>query len=180
MYMLKVEIKTRKEKTVILKWNPAFSSYTTMHFLQDVYNSNKEYIYDFDWSVWEHENIGDGDRFYMVKVGEFGQNGIVMSGEITSDPEQGEDWSGRGRVTYYVNYEPDVMLDPDAFRLLSSAELQAAIPDFDWFKGHSGVVLTDEQAEKLDKLWKKYLKENADIFEQAKQKRNGSEKIYTK
>ena len=32
-----------------------------------------------------------------------------------------------------------------------------AIPDFEWRKGHSGTLLTDEQAQKLEKLFADYL-----------------------
>ncbi len=162
--------------TVVLKWNPAFSSYTTLHFLSDLYEPNKVEC-GFDWSVWEYEKIKEGDRFYMLKLG-YGQTGIVMRGTITSDPEEGEDWSGRGRKTFYVYFEPDFMLDPDAFPLLTSQELQKEISDFDWFKGHSGVVLSPEQAEKLEELWKNYMIKNREIFNEAGSKQTGTQRIY--
>ena len=50
--------------------------------------------------MWDHDKARDGDKFFMVKVGP-GVNGVVMSGEFTSDPYQGEDWSGKGRQVFY-------------------------------------------------------------------------------
>ena len=118
-------------KTVIFKWNPAFSSYSMMHYLNDL-NYLREYgLFDYNWSVWDWQQIHEGDRFYMVKVGRYGQTGIVASGEITSDPYKDEDWSGKGRETYYVDFEPDVLLNPDALPILTCRELAAAIPDFE-------------------------------------------------
>jgi hypothetical protein len=48
--------------------------------------------------------------------------------------------------------------------LITSEELAREISDFVWTGGHSGQLLTEEQAEKLQKLWDKYLDENAVIF----------------
>ena len=148
------------KNTVILKWNPAISSYNMIRFLDDIVQNNPES----DWSIWEHERVRKGDIFHMLKVGH-GQTGIVMQGRITSDPESGEDWSRQGRKTYYSNYKAEIMLGPDVFPLLTSHVLQDNIPDFDWFAGHSGMVLNEKQAEMLDKLWVSYLQENKAEFQ---------------
>jgi hypothetical protein len=42
--------------------------------------------------------------------------------------------------------------------------LEDNIPGFDWHGGHSGVVLGDEQAAVLKRLFDKYLRDNAAIF----------------
>ena len=145
--------------TVILKWNPAISSYSMHQFMDDMLDEDGSG----DWSVRDHEKIHAGDIFYMLKVGE-GQTGIVKQGIITTEPASGGDWSGHGRVTYYCDYEAEIMINPDTFSLLTSEQLQEAIPDFDWFGGHSGVVLNEDQAAKLEKLWHKYLMSMMDEF----------------
>lgn len=145
--------------TVILKWNPAVSSYNMVRFLTDIVQEADES----DWSIWDHEHVRRGDVFYMVKVGS-GQTGIVMRGKITSDPEAGEDWSGRGRRTYYCDYRAEIMISPDTFKLLSTGELQDNIPDFEWEGGHAGVILPPESAAVLEKMWDAYLQENAEEF----------------
>lgn len=138
--------------TVIFKWNPAISSFSMHQFLEEILDEDCRG----DWSVWDHERIHAGDIFYMLKVGK-GQTGIVKRGVITSDPVTDEDWSRQGKVTYYCDYEAEIMINPDTFSLLTSEQLQENIPDFDWFGGHSGVVLNDNQADKLEVLWHKYL-----------------------
>ena len=56
------------------------------------------------------------------------------------------------------------MIHPDRCPLLTSEELAKEIPEFVWDKGHSGQLLTEEQADKLNMLWNDYLDENSDIF----------------
>ena len=89
-------------KTVILKWNPAVSSYSMLHYLSDIRMLNVSGLSDFNWSVWDYEQIHEGDKYYWLKVGQCGQVGIVGAGTITSEPYTGEDWSGKGIKTYYV------------------------------------------------------------------------------
>ena len=165
-------------KTVIFKWNPAFSSYSMMHYLEDMYRLREEDCFDYNWSVWNWQEIHKGDRFYMVKVGLYGQTGIVASGEITSEPYKGEDWSGKGRETYYVDFLPDVLLNPDALPILTCRELEQAIPDFEWARGHSGLVLTDLQAQKLEEVWAAFLEKNKAVFDSALDKHYPEDLIY--
>lgn len=160
--------------TVIFKWNPAFSSYTMRAFLNDLWYC-KDGDEDYDWSVWDYDKIKEDDEFYWVKVG-LGQTGIVGHGVITSDPYEDEDWSGRGRRTFYVRFSPDVLINPDALPLLDCVQLAAAIPDFEWDKGHSGLVLTDAQAEKLGHLWSDYMESNKKEF--LEKALNGDDRIY--
>ena len=145
--------------TVILKWNPAISSNGMLSFLMEIAKEDNRG----DWSIHDHERVRAGDTFYMLKVGK-GQNGIVKRGTITTDPVADADWSGRGRKVYYCDYEAEIMINPDTFELLESAALRDAIPDFDWFGGHSGVVLNEAQAAKLEELWDDYLRRNMDEF----------------
>ena len=145
--------------TVILKWNPAVSSYNLIRFLDDIVQE----VHESDWSIWEHERVRSGDTFYMLKVGN-GQTGIVMRGKIVSDPVPDEDWSGRGRKTFYCDYDAEIMINPDAFRLLGSDALRDNIPGFDWTGGHAGVVLDGRSAAVLDTMWNAYLRDNLAEF----------------
>ena len=145
--------------TVIFKWNPAISSYSMLEFLDDI----RLKIDDGDWSVHDYNKIQDGDRFYMLKVGK-GQTGIVKRGRIITAPFTDEDWSRLKRTTYYCEYRATIMINPDTFPLLTSEQLQQAIPNFDWFGGHSGVVLDPAQANKLERVWKKYISDTQEEF----------------
>lgn len=167
-------------KSVILKWNPSFSSFPMsgyIELIQDFTLMNGYQRFDsMNWSVWDYDKINVGDRVCWVKVG-YGQIGIVSSGTVTSEPYRSEDWSGKGRITYYVDFIPDVLLNPDTVPILTCQELQSAIPDFDWAKGHSGLVLNDEQARKLDTLWKDFLQRNNELFQEKMQKKR-NEQVY--
>ncbi|MEE0979755.1 MAG: hypothetical protein UH625_10180 [Muribaculaceae bacterium] len=154
--------------TVILKWNPGFSSYTMIRFLKDLEKCTIGERDDvgMNWSVWDFDQVHEGDIFYMLKVG-YGQTGIVARGTITSEPYAGEDWSWRGRPTKYCDFDYGLMINPDAYPLLDSKALTQAIPDFDWTGGHSGVVLNDSQATALETLWNEYMAHQAEYFDRA-------------
>lgn len=116
-----------------------------------------------NWSVWEHEQANAGDRFFMVRCGN-GNTGICMSGYFSSNPYKDEDWSGRGRITYYMNLASDVMIHPEHLPILKTDELISAIPSFDWRGGHSGRLLDAGLAERLETLWAEFLKEHQEMF----------------
>ncbi|HBH09459.1 MAG TPA: hypothetical protein DDX40_08695 [Rikenellaceae bacterium] len=88
--------------------------------------------------------------------------GICMSGIFTSEPYRGEDWSGKGRETYYMNMNIQQATDPDKFVIIKTSNLLEAIPDFDWKGGRSGRLLDEAAAEKLDKLFEQALTANSD------------------
>lgn len=146
--------------TYILFWNPTISSYTKERFLNDF----DEVENVGNWSFHEHEDVDYGDIFYMVKCGE-GKTGIVMRGNIVSKCYESDDWSPKKRGNiFYADIEPGMTINPwtDA-KLLSPEELTDKIPDFNWFGGHSGRKLSDEDAEKLDRIWLEYLDNNPSI-----------------
>ena len=145
-----------KQNTFILRWNPAISSIKV-----DTHNQLIPQILadDFDWSIWEHEKAKYGDRFYLVKVGE-SKTGIVMSGIFTSNPYTAGDWSGKGRVVHYMDMQPNVILNPDVIPMISTETLNQEIPSINWNKGHSGEIMTPQDAQKLDSLWQDFIKSN--------------------
>lgn len=161
-------------KTFILMWNPAISSYRMedsrkcLKHLNDYCweneNGEEEYL-DMNWSVWDHEQAEEGDRFFMVRVGE-GQTGIVMSGTFSSFPYEDGDWSGKGRRTFYLDMECEVMVDSEKAPYISTEELMEKLPGFDWTGGHSGRLLDTELAEKLEALWLEYLYNNPGMFDE--------------
>ena len=149
-----------KNRTFILEWRPAISSYKMSDFEEELAHFDDAW---FNWSVWDWREAEEGDEFYMVKCGE-GVTGIVMHGVFSSDPYQGEDWSGKGREVYYADLEPDIMIHPDKCRLLTTDALETTMPGFQWNGGHSGRVLSEELASKLSQMWMEYLAMNDDFF----------------
>lgn len=142
-----------KQKTFVLMWNPAISSVTMEDHNESIPNIMTEH---FNWSVYEYQEAKKGDRFVMVRCGE-GKTGIVMSGIFDSNPYQGGDWSGKGRTVFYMDLEPNFIANPEKASIITTDELRQAIPTFDWSGGHSGRLLNEEQAKRLEAMLAKYL-----------------------
>lgn len=149
-------------KVFVLQWNPEISSYHMETFSADLANFDGEW---FNWSVWDWKEAHEGDLFYLVKCGGPGANGIVMQGHFTSDPYAGEDWSGKGRLTYYMDMEPEYMIHPLRGEILTTEALDEAMPGFQWKGGHSGRVVPFEYALQLEEMWTAYLESHKDIFD---------------
>ena len=144
------------QDTYILMWNPDISSVSLEDHNATIPVMLTEY---FNWSVWEHERAGFGDHFFLVRCGE-GNTGVVMSGVFDSIPFQDEDWSGHGRDTYYMDMIPNLILNPDTVSMITTEQLQKAIPSFDWTGGHSGRLLSLDEAKTLESLWTNYIGKN--------------------
>lgn len=149
-----------RQKTFILMWNPAISSVTLEDHNNNVSSMLSEF---FNWSVWEYDKAQIGDRFFLVRVGE-GKTGVVMSGTFSSMPYEADDWSGKGRQTFYMDMEPNVILNPEEAPIVSTEDLQKAIPSFDWTGGHSGRALNDEEAKAIEDLWSQFIESNEENF----------------
>ena len=159
--------------TFILFWNPEISSYTLERMRDDM----EHWAHVGNWSVWQHDLAHKGDRFFMVRCGE-GKTGICMSGRFRSEPNRDEDWSGKGRVVYYMDLWADTVIDPEFLPILSSDELTKQIPSFDWSGGHSGRLLPEKNAEKLEGLWTSFLEQNKQIFNKLTLKQNINPSVF--
>lgn len=132
----------------LMRWNPAISSYKL-----DVYHRNcKDFPDGFciDWSVWNYQKAHTEDYFVMMRVGEY-KPGIVFYGVFVSDPYQDEDWAGTDKKRHYV------LMDCFGFNhaddpIITNEELESHIPGVEWMHGPSGVVLGEQEAEKLIEL----------------------------
>lgn len=152
---VKEEPLIRQPQTFVMRWNPEISSHKVVdfeHAMEDFYDDGFYY----DWSIFDYEKVHVGDRFFMLKVGN-GNTGIVMSGIIVSLPYKDEDWSGKGRDVRYVRMIPDCMVHPDKTEIISTQSIDEELPGVNWNEGHSGVLLTNEQAGKFDELWQHYM-----------------------
>lgn len=147
--------------TVVLMWNPVISSVKLEDYAQwfDGLCTFKESIHN--WSIYDYDKVGYGDRFLLVRVGDE-QTGLVAAGMISSDCYEGADWAGSDRKRYYADLVPMIAFNQAGNAVYPTREqLQGAVPDFDWGGGHSGRVLTEAQACKLDEFlddftrWKK-------------------------
>lgn len=155
------------KKVFVLEWNPAFSSYTEAQFAEE-YESFDYAV--FNWSIWDWEKAHEGDVFFLIKCGKDGKTGIVQQGVFSSEPWAGEDWSGKGRPTKYIDMDVQYMIDYKKAPILTTQELEAAMPEFQWNGGHSGREVPFEYACKLEEMWTEYLEKNLNIFDGEKAK----------
>ena len=79
------EVEYKKRELISTKDSNSYvesvsSSYTMERFEDDLRDmTDGRTPEDFNWSVWDYENVKEGDKFFMVKVGP-GTNGVVISG----------------------------------------------------------------------------------------------------
>ena len=146
----------KTKNTFILFWNPVISNITIEKWQEDIESDSEGW----NWSVWDYEKAHAGDRFFLVRCGDNGPHGICMSGYFISEPQLGEDWSGRGRKVYYMDMIPELVMNPDHAPILGEEELMKKLPGFDWTGGRSGRLLDAEMAAQLEKMWKAFLRKN--------------------
>ena len=154
-----------QHNTFLLKWNPAISSYTMERLDNDMaeWSQDNWWNDDFDWSVCEWQKARKGDRFFMVRVGE-GNTGIFAAGRFTSEPYQGEDWSGKGREVYYMQMMFEAVFHPERSEIISTEELVRELPHLDWQKGHSGQLVEKEDAVRLELMWRDFMGRNKSML----------------
>lgn len=150
-----------EQQTFILKWNPSISSISIQDHVDGIQMIHTGY---FNWSVYEWEKAKMGDRFYMIRVGE-GNTGVVMSGVFTSLPYVSKDWNPNrnSRRIYYMDMKPNFIVNPEVQDIITTEQLQDAIPDFEWRKGHSGQLLNPNQARNLEALFDDYIQKMLDV-----------------
>lgn len=118
------------------------------------------------WAVHDRA-IKKGDRCFMMRVGDR-HAGLVMSGWITSDLFYAENWNGDGTKRPYAMFEPEVWLDSSKTPHISLKTLEHLFPSFEWSGGHSGRILSSNDAGRLEKEWFEFLYNNRENFEKSK------------
>ena len=137
-------------RTYLMRWNPTISSFTEKDF-EACMENRVHGMFRMDWSIYEWQEARRGDFFYMMRTGD-DKAGIVFSGQFLTDPYPADDWAGSTKRRMYVDmicYNAESGSAPH----ISLEKLQAAIPDFDWQKGHSGELLSEEITTQLDGMW---------------------------
>lgn len=145
----------RKPRTFILRWNPNVSQ-TSIDDYNEMYNNLPDETagVDITWSISDWQSAREGDLFYMLLEGENVEHtGIVYAGRFASAPYVADDWRGTGEAKHYVLAESFNLCDLREGPWITTAELEKAVPSFNWRNGSSGEEITSEQAEILESLW---------------------------
>ena len=138
--------------TYIMRWNPSISSSKIEKYRE----AREQWPMGFygNWSIYEWENAHEDDQHIMVRVGD-GPNGVVYLGRFCSEPYEEDDWAGTEKKRHYVDISIEHPGDPDE-PFITIEMLEAALPEIEWRRGHSGQRLTDEQ-EKI--FWESFAME---------------------
>ena len=142
----------RPPKTYLLRWNPSISSFKLENYRKATTECPDGF--GFDWSIYEWEDAHENDRYYMLRTGDENA-GIVWHGIFTSEPYEDEDWAGQGKQRHYMKMDCYDCVPADQKPSIDIELLEKEIPEIDWRKGHSGELLTEEVADKLDELWER-------------------------
>ena len=132
----------------LMRWNPTISSFTESDYQQCLAHQ-KHGMFRLNWSIYDWQEARRGDFFYMMRTGD-DKAGIVFTGQLLSDPYPGDDWAGSTRRRMYVDM---VCINLELERVLTLDQLQQAVPQYEWSKGHSGALLSKDIIEKLEQLW---------------------------
>ena len=158
-------------KLYILRWNPTFS------MKYDYFNSMMEYLHtdsinDFDWSIYDHEDLESGDMFILAQVGTGEKDGIAAFGLFNSEPYADKNWKEKdGTNRFYadmsihclISHEEECdkktnRLKPGNLLFNDSSEeitpfcaeaLEKNFPNINWHKGHAGVLIPEDTVEPL-------------------------------
>lgn len=167
-FAIKLSINKKEESqhnTFLLLWNPAISSYTMARLDSDMseWAQTNWWDEDFDWSVYEWQMAHKGDRFFMARIGD-GNTGIFAAGRFTSEPYKNDDRAGKEREVYYMHMEFEAVFHPERSEIISTEELECELPHLDWRKGHSGQLLTKEDAVRLELMWRDFVGRNKSML----------------
>ena len=148
----------RSPKTYLLRWNPTISSFNLDDY-RDVLSKYPGGFSGMNWSVYEWEKAHKGDHYYMLRTGD-DKAGIVFRGVFTSDPYPGEDWAGNGKKRYYMDMDCYDCVPADEQSAIGIEELEKAVPGIDWRRGHSGELLSSEDADRSNELWNNIMEQD--------------------
>jgi len=135
-------------KCHILRWNPNISSYTEQIHLNNINAILKGELKDFNWSVYNWQEVKGGDFWILQKVGT-DEDGIAGFGQFAGLPYESNSWRKDGTKLYFSKLNVWCLIDRTVSKTLSAKELEKEFPEINWHGGHSGEMVSEEMSEKL-------------------------------
>ena len=157
-------------KTFLLAWNPSEDRTTDMPDIITQFDAgNKVKI---KWSVTNSKKPKPNDRFYLMKVGDYGR-GIFASGVITSIPMNKEHYdiakAKNGKTLNFVDIEFDFLVDLTKSRGITWQKLKEinALTQIEqkWTPENSGIEIKSEIVPHIDEAWQLFKENIIDITE---------------
>lgn len=133
----------------ILRWNPNISSYKTEHHLDLITHIKKdEQPTDFNWSIYEYENLSKDDMFIVQQVGTK-NDGIAMIGKFKNACYEDDSWRNDGSKLHYADMWIMDAFDCDNENPLPAKRYEELFPEIEWHGGHSGIIVEEDLDDKL-------------------------------
>lgn len=143
-------------KLYILRWNPKFSmKYEYFNSMMDYLKTDP--IDDFDWTIYDYEDLEEGDMFILAQVGTGEKDGIAGFGLFNSEAYSAENWKTKdGTNRFYADMSLHCLIShnfteehKDYTPLFSAKELEENFPNVNWHSGHAGVLIPEDTVEPL-------------------------------
>jgi hypothetical protein len=121
-----------------------------------------------DWST-ANRNARPGDRAFLIRLGEE-PRGIFASGTVATEPHLRRHWDAQSAAsaeeTYFVGVALDTLLNPLSDDVLRRDKLDISpLSNYDWDTESSGVVIPDDAAQELERIWVQYARKTGLIDE---------------
>ncbi len=139
-------------ETILLAWNPR--KWPWRDFAEQLETIREHGSADDRWGCGNRKRIPVGSRFFLIRLG-VPPKGIIASGWTTSAPYQPEDWhAARNRAPRrnFVDITFDKLFETPPIPL--EVLQRTPFSKFHWAIQMSGVLIPQEIATPLERLWK--------------------------
>jgi len=144
--------------TYLLTWNPKNYPWYDLHDCISRIKRNKACRYS--WSCGSNKRIRKGDRLFLIRLGKE-PRGIMASGWATSGVYPDIHWDEakaiEGKRALYIKVRFDAILNPEKHIFPLSRLREGIYRRMHWTPQSSGVTISDEVAEQLEKDWSRFL-----------------------
>ena len=150
-------------KTIILtcKNTDGWLKYQEMeHVIRDC-----DYYHISNWPIYNPDEIYHWGRFYML-YNSGGKRFIMMRGNFESAAHRDlYTWKGALHQKSWVGLNIELFIHYKKGPILDANQLSKAIPTVDWWGDKREIVLTEEESEKLEQVWKKHVEQHDADFQ---------------
>jgi len=146
-----IEATLNSINTYLFAWNPNNWPWKELEEnIEELQNSGSVKL---RWSCRSHKSVKVGDRAFLVRLGS-SPRGIMASGTVVSLPFLAGHWSGEEKQVERVIIEFDAILNPSKSPILP---LHSLLPSQNWTPQSSGISISKEASEDLEKKWFEFL-----------------------
>jgi hypothetical protein len=140
--------------TYMLTWNPRQQRPADLD--EGAARIARGKLYHDGWSVGNRRRLAPGSRVFLIRQGK-PPKGVVASGFSVSEPEPSHNpkWHSN-----YIKIDFTMVLRGEGEDVLPLEDLQAdpVLKEVNWGSRRGGVEFTDDQAARLEVLWRGFLK----------------------